>query len=73
MREHAADRPLEDTITEHHRKEPTSRRVTGDPSNPLGWFWRPEEAHRDEDFRNLVVPELAEDADHRPGAGDRVH
>jgi hypothetical protein len=60
MRQHAADRPLEDTISEHDRKLPPNPRATGDPSNPQGWFWHPEEAHREEDFQNLAVPELEE-------------
>jgi len=63
MRQHAPLRTLEDTITEHDSKEPTHARATGDPSNPLGWFWHPEEAHREEDFQNLVVPELDDEVE----------
>jgi len=68
MKPHAAARPLEDTISEHDRKLPANPRATGDPSNPQGWFWHPEEAHREEDFQNLAVPELEEDSGEQTGA-----
>jgi hypothetical protein len=65
VKRRAPARTLDDTTTEHDKKALTSR-SSPDPSNPQGPFWRPEDAYRNEAFRNLHIPGLTDIDEPRP-------